>query len=117
MAFEIEFYSSEDGREPVAEFLDSLDSKMSAKLVGLMEILEEKGTELRMPYSEHLEDGIFELRCKQGSNITRVMYFFYVGNKIITANGFVKKTQKTPAKELKLAKERRADWLSRHKES
>ena len=63
MAFEIEFYSSEDGREPVAEFLDSLDSKMSAKLVGLMEILEEKGTELRMPYSEHLEDGIFELRC------------------------------------------------------
>ena len=116
MAFEIEFYSSEDGREPVAEFLDSLDSKMSAKLVGLMEILEEKGTELRMPYSEHLEDGIFELRCKQGSNITRVMYFFYVGKKIVATNGFVKKTQKTPAKELKLAKERREDWLSRHKE-
>jgi phage-related protein len=116
MAFEIEFYSSEDGGEPVAEFLDSLDSKMSAKLVGLMEILEEKGIELRMPYSEHIEDGIFELRCKQGSNITRVMYFFYVGKKIIATNGFVKKTQKTPAKELKLAKERRADWLSRHKE-
>lgn len=38
--------------------MDSLDPKMSAKLVGLMEILEEKGTELRMPYSEHLEDGI-----------------------------------------------------------
>ena len=36
-----------------------------------MEILEEKGTELRMPYSEHIEDGIFELRCKQGSNITK----------------------------------------------
>ena len=116
MAFEIEFYSTEDGREPVADFLDSLDPKMSAKLVGLMEILEEKGTELRMPYSEHLEDGIFELRCKQGSNITRVMYFFYVGKKIVATNGFVKKTQKTPAKELKLAKERRADWLSRHKE-
>ena len=116
MAFEIEFYSSEDGMEPVAEFLDSLDSKMSAKLVGLMEILEEKGTELRMPYSEHLEDGIFELRCKQGSNITRVMYFFYVGKKIVAMNGFVKRTQKTPAKELKLAKEWRADWLSRHKE-
>ncbi len=38
------------------------------------------------------------------------------GKKIIATNGFVKKTQKTPAKELKLAKERRADWLSRHKE-
>jgi phage-related protein len=116
MAFEIEFYSSEDGSEPVAEFLDSLDSKMSAKLVALMEILEEKGTELRLPYSEHLEDGIFELRCKQGSNITRVMYFFYIGKKIVVTNGFVKKTQKTPAKEIKLAKERRTDWLNRHKE-
>ena len=114
--FEIEFYSSEDGKEPVADFLDSLDDKMSAKLVGLMEILEEKGTELRMPYSEHLEDGIFELRCKQGSNITRVMYFFYVGKKIVATNGFVKKTKKTPVKELKLAKERRADWLNRYKE-
>ncbi|MCR4833920.1 MAG: type II toxin-antitoxin system RelE/ParE family toxin [Butyrivibrio sp.] len=89
---------------------------MSAKLVGLMEILEEKGTELRMPYSEHIEDGIFELRCKQGSNISRVMYFFYVGKKIVATNVFVKKTRKIPAKELELAKERRADWLSRHKE-
>lgn len=116
MAFEIEFYKTKDGKEPVVDFLDSLDDKMAAKLVGLMEVLEEKGTELRMPYSGYLDDGIFELRCKQGSNITRVLYFFYIGKKIIATNGFVKKTQKTPSKELKLAKERRADWLERHKE-
>ena len=107
MAFEIEFYKTKDGKEPVADFLDSLDDKMA---------VEEKGTELRMPYSEYLDDGIFELRCKQGSNITRVLYFFYIGKKIIATNGFVKKTQKTPPKELKLAKERRADWLERNKE-
>ena len=116
MKFEVEFYKTENGKEPIAEFLDSLDNKMAAKLVGLMEILEEKGTELRMPYSEHLEEGIFELRCKQGSNITRVLYFFFVGQKIIMTNGFVKKTQKTPPKEIKLAKERRADWMRRHEE-
>ena len=115
MAFEIEFYKMKDGKEPVVDFLDSLDDKTAAKLVGLMEVLEEKGTELRMPYSEYLDDGIFELRCKQGSNIT-VLYFFYIGKKIIATNGFVKKTQKTPPKELKLAKERRADWQERHKE-
>ena len=56
MAFEIEFYKTKDGKEPVADFLDSLDDKMAAKLVGLMEVLEEKGTELRMPYSEYLDD-------------------------------------------------------------
>ena len=116
MKFEVEFYKTENGKEPIAEFLDSLDNKMAAKLVGLMEILEEKGTELRMPYSEHLEEGIFELRCKQGSNITRVLYFFFVGQKIIMTNGFIKKTQKTPPKEIKLAKERRADWMRRHEE-
>ena len=114
MQFQVEFYETEDGKEPVKEFLDSLDDKMAAKLIGLMEVLEEKGTELRKPYSEHLDDGIFELRCKQGSNITRVLYFFYVGKKIIATNGFVKKTQKTPPREIKLAKERRADWLKRH---
>lgn len=114
MKYDVEFYKTAKGKEPVIEFLDSLDEKMAAKLIGLMEILEEKGTELRMPYSEHLEDGIFELRCKQGSNITRVLYFFFIGQKIVVTNGFVKKTQKTPSKEIKLAKTRRTDWIIRH---
>ena len=75
--FELELYASEDGKEPVAEFLDSLDQKMNAKLVGLMELLEEKGTALRETYSAPLEDGIFELRCKLGSNITRALFLLY----------------------------------------
>ena len=113
--FQLEFYETADAKKPVSDFLDSLDDKMVAKLLGLMEILEEKGTELRLPYSEHLEDGIFELRCKLGSNITRVLYFFYSGKKIIVTNGFVKKTQKTPPSEINLAKKRRADWIKRYK--
>jgi len=74
---------------------------------------EEKGTELREPYSAPLEDGIFELRCKLGSNITRALYFFYVGKRIVVTNGFIKKTQKTPPGEIKLAKDRRKDWIER----
>ena len=42
----------------------------------MIELLQEKGNQLREPYSKHLDDGIFELRCKVGSNITRVLYFF-----------------------------------------
>ena len=89
---------------------------MNAKLIGLMELLEEKGTELREPYSAPLGDGIFELRCKLGSNITRALYFFFVGKHIVVTNGFVKKTQKTPPAEIKLAKDRRKDWIRRHKQ-
>ncbi len=111
--FNVEFYKSKDGKEPVVIFLDSLDNKMKAKLIGLLELLEEKGTALRLPYSSYLEDGIFELRCIQGNNITRVLYFFYIEKQIIVTNGFIKKTQKTPRKEIELAKKRRDDWITR----
>ena len=113
MKFTVEFYEKENGEIPVINFIDSLEPKMGAKVLSLIEILEEKGNQLRLPYSECLEDGIFELRCKFGSDITRTLYFFYEGANIILTNGFVKKTQKTPVQEIKLAKLRRDDYLSR----
>ena len=111
--FEVIFYEKENGDCPVEDFLLSLDMKMKAKMVGLLELLEEYGNQLREPYSKHLDDGIFEIRCKVGSNITRVLYFFYYERKIILTNGFVKKTQKTPPEQIKTAKEFRADYKER----
>lgn len=111
--FNIEFYTKENGEKPAKDFLLSLDKKMRAKLSGILVIMEEYGNELREPYSKYLEDGIFELRGKVGNNISRVMYFFYVGNRIILTNGFIKKTQKTPRKELELAKQYKKDFLER----
>jgi len=111
--YTVVFYEKGNGECPVENFLESLDVKMRAKLIGLLEILEEKGKYLREPYSKHLEDGIFELRCKSGNNICRVLYFFYYQGKIIMTNGFIKKSQKTPTKEIKLAKSRRADFIER----
>lgn len=52
---------------------------MQAKLFMALEFLEEKGPLLREPYSKSLGDGIFEVRAKQGSDISRVLYFFVVG--------------------------------------
>ena len=86
---------------------------MRAKLFRLLELLEEKGNTLREPYSKSLDDGIFEIRAKQGNNITRVLYFFYIGNKIILTNGFVKKSPKTPPSEIALAKKYRAEYEKR----
>ena len=115
MKFEVLFYEKENGERPVKDFLQSLDKKMQAKLLGLFDVLEEKGNELREPYSKHLEDGIFELRGKVGSDISRVLYFFYYEGKIIVTNGFIKKTQKTPRKQIKVAKERRKEYIERVK--
>ena len=72
------FYETEKGKKPVEEFLNFLDIKMRAKMVSMMELLEEKGNLLREHYSKPLDDGIFELRAVQGNNITRALYFFYV---------------------------------------
>ena len=113
MSFEIEFYEKENGEKPAEEFLTALDAKMRAKLAMLASLLKENGNELREPYSKHLEDGIFELRGKVGNNVARVLYFFYVGERIIFTHGFVKKTQKTPRSEILKAKEYRGDYLQR----
>ena len=111
--FIVEFYETENGNVPVEEFLKMLDVKMRAKLLGIIKILQEKGNRLREPYSKHLDDGIFELRGKVGSDISRVLYFFYFNKKIILTNGFIKKTQKTPKTEIDKAKKYRSDYLER----
>ncbi len=111
--FEVEFYEKENGDQPAKEFLLGLDTKMRAKMVDTIAILADNGYELREPYSKHLSEGIFELRAKAGSDISRVLYFFYVDKRIILTNGFIKKTQKTPKGEIDKAKKYRADYLQR----
>lgn len=111
--FKMIFYEKEDGTMPVQDFLDSLDFKMRAKMLGTIEMLRKNGNQLREPYSKPLDDGIMELRAIVGTNISRVLYFFVIGKKVILTNGFIKKTQKTPKREIDLAKKYRADYLER----
>ena len=117
MTFEVIAYEDVNGKIPVQEFLKKLNPKMRAKMYGMLVILQEKGNMLREPYSKYIEDGIFELRCKFGSDITRVMYFFYYDRKIVLTNGFIKKTQKTPQEEIQIAKKRRIDFIERMAEN
>ena len=105
--FKAEYY--ENGDEiPVKEFLDSLDVKMRAKFLMEIKLLEEKGNQLREPYSKPLRDGIFELRAKVGTDISRVLYF------LILTHGFIKKTRKTPSSEIEKAKQYRKDFIERN---
>ncbi len=111
--YEIEFYVKENGQIPVEDFIRSLDKKMQAKILRIIDMLEKNGPTVRMPYSESLTDGIFEIRAKQGSDITRILYFFCIGKKIVLTNGFSKKSQKTPNREIQLAKKYRTDYERR----
>lgn len=101
--YEMIYYKTENGKEPIKEFLDSLDTKIKAKTFRELSLLQNNGRQLREPHSKYIKDGLFELRIKFSSDISRIFYFFYVDNKIILTNGFIKKTQKTPPREIEKA--------------
>jgi phage-related protein len=111
--FDVDFYDLADGTKPAEVFIEALPPKMMAKILRAIHMLRLNGSELREPYSKYLNDGIFEIRAKVGTDISRVLYFFMVGKKAILTHGFIKKTQKTPPSEINLAKKYRAEYLSR----
>ena len=111
--FKVDFYKAADGSKPLVSFLNSLEVKMKAKVMANLVLLEEYGNMAREPLSKPIGDGLFEMRTVSGNDIVRVLYFFDGGRIIIATNGFVKKKQKTPRKEIDLAKKRRADYFRR----
>ena len=111
--FIINFYDLKNGIKPAEIFITDLPPKMQAKVLRSIGMLKVNGSYLREPYSKHLEDGIFEVRSQIGSDITRVLYFFMDGKRIILTHGFVKKTQKTPTSEIERAKRYREEYFNR----
>ena len=93
----------------------TLSAKGKAKFLQIADLLKESGPEVRMPYSRYLEDGIFEVRVIIGNDSSRVLYFFLEGQRIVFTNGFVKKTQKTPRREIETAIRYRADYMKKEK--
>lgn len=112
--FTIEFYTKENGEAPAMDFILSQSAKMQAKIRGKLERLAIEGNLLGDPDSKALSNGILELRIKLGSDSGRIFYFFVVGRKIILTNGFMKKSQETPSKELEKAVRYRADYMRRN---
>ena len=108
------FYETVDGRRPVEKFIESLDAETQDKFVIKQQLLQDFGPQLRHPHTDHLGEGLFELRFKGKEGQIRVLFFFFYEKRIIFTNGFVKKTQKAPRKEIEIAQERRKDFLTRN---
>ncbi len=109
------FYETTDGRKPVEEFIESLEHDTRDKFIIKQQLLQDFGPQLRHPHTDHLGEGLFELRCKGKEGQIRVLIFLFYGKRIIFTHGFVKKTQKAPRKEIELAQERKRDFLSRNR--
>jgi phage-related protein len=88
-----------------AEIL-ALPAGFVARFVRYAERLEMYGPDLGMPHTRAMGDGLFELRLKAAEGIARIFYCTVVGRRIVVLHHFVKKTEKTPQKELEIARRR-----------
>lgn len=94
------------------DFYQKLDTDTQEKIEWVFELIK-KAERIPKKYFDHLTntDGLFEIRIEYESNIYRIICFFDKGNLVVLINSFQKKTQKTPAKEIKLAKELKKQYF------
>lgn len=116
--YEIEFYEDKSGYSEVQEYIKELNKKAMTskdcrinlnKIVAYMDVLEEMGTRVGEPVTKHLDGEIWELRPLKN----RFLYAYFKDNKFIILHHFIKKTQKTPKKEIEQAKRNLKDFLER----
>lgn len=117
MNWQVEYYRKENGEIPVLDFLLTLDAKTRAKAFSEIELLQKHGTSLREPYAKSIKGdkykNLFELRVKFASNVNRIFYFTFKNNTFVLLNGFTKKSDETPKKELDKAIRYKKDYESR----
>jgi phage-related protein len=101
MAWRITYYS-----ESLQEALFVLPAGIQARYIHITERMLIVGPDLGMPHTRALGKGLFEIRAKAEEGIGRVFYCTLVGERIVMLHTFVKKTQATPDKELRIARRR-----------
>ena len=101
MNWEILYYS-----EALQEEISKLPSGIQARYIRLTERMLIYGPNLGMPHTKSLKGGLFELRMKSQEGIGRVFYCTIVDKRIVMLHSFIKKTDKIPSKELKVATSR-----------
>jgi phage-related protein len=107
MVWNLRLYIGANGERPVLVWLRSLDPKAKAAVIEVLDLLTEFGTSLERPHVAFLGEGLWELRARGPDGIYRVIYFHIKGRSFGLLHGFTKKTQKTPRREIEIAKERR----------
>lgn len=106
MKWQIKYYSPKLQKEIL-----NLPDGLLARYLRLTDLMGEFGSNLGMPHTKPLEGGLFELRVKSKEGIARVFFCTKVGRKIIMLHSFVKKSQKTPKKELRIAQTRMSEVI------
>lgn len=107
MPWLIEYYSSR-----VEQFVLNLPAGLLARYLRLTDLMMELEPHLGMPHTRAMGEGLLELRVKGQEGIARVFYCAMMGKRIVMLHAFIKKSQKTPRKEIDIARRRLKEVLS-----
>ena len=100
----VKFYkNSSNGQEPVLDYIKRLDEKNKAKVLKYVAFLKDNRGYLDEPFSKHITGKIRELRVDFSRLRHRIFYFTAIDRRIILLHSFLKKTDRTPPKEIKKA--------------
>ena len=106
----VSFFKSEMNHEPVREWLQSLN-KENKKTIGEDILLVQFRWPLGMPLVRKMEIDLWELRSKLSSGDISRVFFTINKSEMILLHGFIKKSQKTPLKDIELARTRKNKWF------
>ena len=110
----IYYFISPSGDNPVGQFLDSLSERQQTKILRLLQYIKEYGLSAILPHTKKLiGTPLWEIRIL-GKDSIRVFYAIPLKNVVLILHGFIKKTQKTPTKELRVALTRYSEWRKRN---
>jgi phage-related protein len=101
VTYSLLFYSASVQAE-----IEGWPTGINASFARIAEQMVESGPNLGLPYTRPFGEGLFEIRAKGEEGIGRAFFCTLIGRRIVILHGFIKKTQQTPAKELKLARKR-----------
>lgn len=109
------FYKNLRGDSPVEKFLNTLTDKQAKKVAWVLRIIRDLDFVPKEYFKKLVATNLWEIRVQIGNYALRILGFIHDDNFIVLTNGFRKKTQKTPQKEIELAEQRMKEYLSRSK--
>jgi phage-related protein len=114
---EIRFYKTRSGRSPIQEFLRTLSGPQMKKIFWVFHMVEERPV-VDPKYFKKLVDteGLWEVRVQYGGDEFRLLGFFDGAQLVVLVSAFAKKTEKTPPLEIRLAENRKREYLNRKQE-
>ena len=110
---EIIFYATTSGQNPIQDFLETLTSKKAQKVTWVLNLVGELDRVPSQYFKKLINTNDIWVRALLGSNIFRLLGFFGGINLFVLAHAFKKKTQKTPKRDIRIAEERKQDYLRR----